>query len=188
MSPLLFGIDPAELRMRLWKHISINHETGCWEWVGAKFKSGYGVIVLDRYRRAHRVAYESYKGSIPEGLCVCHTCDFPACVNPDHLFAGTHAENMRDMGRKGRASNENALKALALDPVKGERHGMSRCTEAQVIEMRAMRSEKGITYTEMAARFGINYSTAAMAVTGKTWAHLPNAQPLKFTKRKANGV
>lgn len=77
--------------------------TGCWLWVGTIGRNGYGRIRRDGVRLwAHRFSYERFKGPIPSGTEICHTCDTPLCVNPDHLFAGTHTENMRDSVRKGR--------------------------------------------------------------------------------------
>ncbi len=79
--------------------------SGCWLWTGATFASGYGQTRRNyRERRAHRASWEVHRGPIPEGMCVLHKCDVKLCVNPDHLFLGTHAENMADMSRKGRVS------------------------------------------------------------------------------------
>lgn len=79
-------------------------ETGCWLWLGAWNRGKYGLV--NRNSRfmglAHRIIYAANKGEIPKGMSICHRCDTPACVNPDHLFVGTHRENMNDMISKGR--------------------------------------------------------------------------------------
>jgi len=76
---------------------------GCWIWTGAKEKKGYGLFRLGTNNKiASRVSFVLYKGEIPKGKLVCHTCDTPSCVNPDHLFLGTHKENLEDMTKKNR--------------------------------------------------------------------------------------
>lgn len=78
-------------------------DNGCWEWIGCRWKGGYGYLRPNRkIISAHRYMYELYKGPIPDGLDACHTCDNPWCVNPDHIWLGTHGENMKDAYRKGR--------------------------------------------------------------------------------------
>lgn len=90
--------------------------TGCWLWFGRRPYGRYGYFSIRRRtpegvssaryadRLAHRVAWELHRGPIPDGMYVCHSCDVPECVNPDHMFLGTQTDNMRDCARKGRAS------------------------------------------------------------------------------------
>jgi len=86
------------------KYIKI--EGGCWEWSASKHRQGYGRIRLGKKEgktvQAHRVSYELFIGEIPSEKLVCHRCDNPSCVNPDHLFLGTHKDNMIDKYKKGR--------------------------------------------------------------------------------------
>lgn len=90
---------------RFLQNISVNSSNGCWEWTAGREKTGYGFFtVRSRKFRAHRFSYEMHKGEIPEGLLVCHSCDNPSCVNPDHLWVGTQKDNMEDKVRKGRSS------------------------------------------------------------------------------------
>lgn len=88
---------------RFESYISPEPNSGCWLWTASLDRKGYGHMVVDgRLMPAHRLAYERYVGPIPAGLLACHKCDVRCCVNPDHLFIGTHADNMQDMVRKGR--------------------------------------------------------------------------------------
>lgn len=95
--------DPSLKEKFLDKHKS----NGCWEWLGQKWESGYGYVrkTIDhkiKHISAHRYFYTLYKGPFPEELDVLHKCDNPSCVNPDHLFLGTHSDNMKDMYNKQR--------------------------------------------------------------------------------------
>jgi hypothetical protein len=99
---------------RLWDRACPEPNTGCWLWTGSVIEDGYGrlkghtrALVL-----AHRFAWEATFGPIPDGFQVLHECDTPPCINPDHLFLGTHTDNMRDMSAKGR-SHELRPKRIA---------------------------------------------------------------------------
>ena len=132
--------------------------TPCIFWRGTYFSNGYG---RDGHRLAHRVAYESANGPIPPGLCVCHRCDEKACVNPDHLFLGTVADNNHDMMAKGRAKFYGG-------PRRGERNGRARITLAAAVEIRTSRESPEI----LASRFGITRSYVLEIRRGKRWRNL----------------
>lgn len=104
------------LMKRLEERIGAPDAKGCMPWVGALNQFGYGNINAGRQTmKAHRVAWLLAKGDIPEGFHVLHQCDNPSCVNVDHLFVGTHSQNMQDMLQKGRGNKAS-----------GDRHGMKR--------------------------------------------------------------
>lgn len=111
---------PLPISVRFWRlaePVSARRSTardplnGCWGWRGNKNQAGYGQFRIGRKGRvmsAHRVSWEIHNGPIPEGLIVMHRCDNPSCVNPAHLFVGTHKDNMRDAAKKGRLSAPHA--------------------------------------------------------------------------------
>jgi len=97
------GRPSVPLYDRLMNRIKIDKKTKCWEWQGPLNNIGYGMIRDgDKMRTVHRVSYEEHVKKIPKGKCVLHTCDNRKCVNPDHLWIGTHQDNMDDMMKKDR--------------------------------------------------------------------------------------
>lgn len=131
-------------------------DAGCWLWTAKKLPNGYGQI--GRGGRgygmayAHRVSYQLFRGEIPAGMFVCHSCDVPSCVNPEHLFLGTPKENTHDSMAKGRF-------------LMGERQPSSRLTNAQVREI--LNSQE--TGAFLSKKFSVAQSTISMIRTGKNW-------------------
>jgi HNH endonuclease len=135
---------------------------GCWEWKNG-LNHGYGRAYHDKRRwGAHQLSYFFTHGSIPDGLFICHKCDNPKCVNPDHLYAGTGRDNMRDRTERGRFS-----------PARGERSGMARLTEEQVKWIRKVHlpNDKKFGARPIARRLGVGRTTVRWVVKGETWTH-----------------
>lgn len=130
-------------------------EGACLLWKGNAVGIGYGRIRHDgQYVLAHRAIYAAHHGPIPEGMCVCHTCDHPACVEIAHLFIGTHEENMADMMQKGRGVF-----------VSGTRHWCARLTEDDVARIR----ECTDTSKSLAAELGVSRCAINDIRSGRTW-------------------
>lgn len=134
---------------RLWARVD-RTDSGCWLWTGGRStaRNGfqYGVMkVGGKPVRAHRVAWEVANGPIPAGAFVCHHCDTPLCVNPAHLFLGTHDDNMEDMARKGRGRS-----------AMGMRHWKAKLTDDDVAEIRRRFTGRRGEQTQLAHAFGIS--------------------------------
>ena len=106
------GPRTTPLEARLSQKLQPVAATGCVEFTGYRNEHGYGVILGENGKTAlaHRAAWTIHHGAVPDGLCVCHKCDNPSCCNVEHLFLGTHLENMRDRDRKGRTLKGAALR------------------------------------------------------------------------------
>lgn len=142
----------------------VKTESGCWAWTAAKNDDGYGHMRFrGRGRAAHRLSFELHRGPIPDGLCVLHKCDNPSCVNPDHLFLGTHSDNMQDMARKGRQRSPFN--------VSGERHPASKLRASEVLEIRHAHAQ-GISAQELSSKYGVSAAQIHLIARRKTWQHL----------------
>lgn len=152
---------------------------GCWIWdgpsnEGKNGRGGYGVVAKEQKNYlAHRLAYQLYKGEIPKGKLVCHTCDVRLCINPDHLFLSDAKGNTADMLRKGRDRNPGApgdRNATRKYPglVKGERNGRAVLTRELVDEIRAAFA-RGIQQREIAAQYSIGQTQVSRICRGEQW-------------------
>jgi hypothetical protein len=139
------------------KHVKMS--SGCWQWRGLTTSSGHGQIGC---RGAHRFSYEKFKGKIPEGMFVCHHCDNPGCVNPDHLFLGTPKDNMQDMKNKGRCN-----------PPIGERSGTVKLKESDIVEIRK-RYANGEGDSSIARDYCVVRESIRDIRTRRTWKHVPD--------------
>ena len=140
--------DDDLLRMTIMNK-SVVKDSGCWEWQGAS-SHGYGVMMRDRQRlRVHRLSYELWRGSIPEGMVMRHSCDNPCCVNPSHLEYGTQAENVQDIVNRGR-------------------HGRRKLTAKQVDAIRNSTASN----RALADEYNVGIIAIRRAKNGETWKHV----------------
>lgn len=142
----------AQFASRFWARVDRSNTcVGCWEWEGGRNSRGYGTVWFNgAVVQAHRAAWELTNGPIPaddtyHGVCVCHSCDNPKCCNPQHLFLGSNADNMKDMARKGR--------------------GRKKLTAEQIVEIRGLLLLK-TSQREIARRFGVSQSIISNIATG----------------------
>jgi hypothetical protein len=158
----LFSVKPhGPVEDRFWGKVKKTED--CWIWTGCLNSKGYGNIRLGgrggKSVFAHRLSYELHHGPIPDGLVVMHSCDNPACVNPNHLSVGTHKDNMRDMVRKGRGRH----------PVlKGETNGRALLTEDKVRYIRASKA----SHAALARELGVTDLCILKVRKRQTWSHV----------------
>lgn len=143
----------------------------CLLWTGATAKAAagrYGKVTLTRAGRrrfvgAHRLMWEAHHGPLAAGVCVLHSCDTPLCIEPDHLFVGTHGDNARDREAKGRGGDS-----------RGALNGGARLTEDQARAVLAL-GRAGWLHADVAAAFGICRTGVTRIISGARWAHLQGA-------------
>ena len=150
--------DEALLKLTLMNR-AYQSETGCWIWKGSK-RAGYGIMSRKgKTVTAHRVCYEAFKGEIPAGMVIRHSCDNPSCINPGHLFVGTQAENVADRELRGRRD------------VKGEQVGTAKLTEADVLNIKG----SPLSASSLADKYGVHKTNIWAIRSGKSWKHLNSA-------------
>lgn len=139
-------------------------KTQCWIWQNSIDGSGYGCIsVNNKKTKAHRLSYILHKGEIPKGLCVCHTCDNRRCVNPDHLWLGTWAENLEDMRNKGRG--------YFLIVPSGSENGRAKLKDNDIRQIRKYAKE-GFTSLEISKLYPVNRNMIDHIIKRRNWKHV----------------
>lgn len=159
-------------------------------WTGNTAGSyNYGRMWYERHVFAHRFSWMIHFGEIPKGMRVCHKCDVTICVNPDHLFLGTDADNMHDRDAKGRScKGENhwqnkyperrmvgCLNGTHTKPesvARGIRAGLAKLDDEKVMEIRKLYSTTRISQDSLASKYGVGQSTISSIVLGRTWTHV----------------
>lgn len=143
-----------------WKYVD-KRSTGCWIWIGKASGPRYGAFNLrGKVHRAHRFSWELKNGPITDGLHVLHKCDVGYCVNPGHLFLGTHQDNMDDRTKKGRTN-----------PPVGSRNAWAKFTENEVRSIRR-RYKNGETQVNLAAEYGVCQATISKICLKVSWKHI----------------
>lgn len=149
---------------RFWSKVKVGNPDECWEWTAHKNNTGYGIFGLGNGKfLASRISWTVKYGPIEKGMCVCHKCDNPACVNPSHLFLGTIMENVHDKMRKGRY-----VKGLIY---RGESNKSAKLTEKDILEIRTL-YDNGISTRKIAVKFKVGASTIWSACKRVSWSHV----------------
>ena len=143
---------------RFWDFVSVKNKDECWEWNGCTIPNGYGKIqIFKKSYLVHRISWLIHFGYYPEGKLVCHICDNKKCVNPSHLFLGTHKDNYEDSAKKDR----NCI---------GERNGFSKLTKEDVLSIVLLKDE--MNKMDISRKFGVSDSAVHDIFAGRTWTWL----------------
>lgn len=147
---------------RFWQKVDKTQD--CWRWTAHVGNTGYGQFMWADKKKvsAHRYSWELHNGPIPPGMFVCHTCDNRECVNPAHLFLGTHSDNMADMWEKGRGFVKRG---------RGEDSPHVKLTDEKVRQIRLL-GEQGVRQIEIAKRFGVTQASISLILKRKQWNHV----------------
>ena len=154
------GTKPKSIIERFESKVELIPFSTCHWWVGAANHVGYGKLFVNgKFHGAHRVSYRLYVGDIPEGMLVCHKCDNPSCVNPDHLFLGTFKSNAADMVQKGRDK-----------PERGENNCWSKLSEAKVLAIRELQGK--LSSRKIGKLYGVCKTTVLRIHNREKWKHV----------------
>ncbi len=173
-------------RERFWRRVEVLDSASCWLWTGAKDGDGYGKVKTPTIagRRwilgAHRVSFFLENGPFDASLCVCHRCDVPLCVNPSHLFLGTHADNVADRLRKGRGSSGakhslvvRSRTSVKWNPKRGATNKLAKLTDEKVRAARLLYASGDFSQRDLGRMFDVSHVVMGKALRRETWEHVP---------------
>ena len=154
--------------LRFWSKVDKDVPNGCWLWTGCKTRAGYGQIRISydvarsKAVYAHILSWEMVNGPVPKGMGICHSCDNPSCINPNHLFLGTQSDNINDSVEKGRFNRPF-----------GEKHPKAKLTEKDVIEIKSALENKYYGYLrDLAEKYDVSRSTILSIHYHRNWKYL----------------
>lgn len=155
--------DPLWILLRFWCYVELPNKNDCWIWSGSVDGSNYGILsVVGEHWRVHRFSYYLYNGRLKRNIQVLHKCDVSNCVNPEHLFTGTQADNIKDMVSKNRHRG---------GPV-GELNHASKLTNKQAQEILSKYKPYVYSSTRLGREYGVSHEVILSLVKGRTWKFL----------------
>jgi hypothetical protein len=153
-------VETISLEDKFWSFVIKKGKDDCWVWLGTLYTQGYGRFYHHSLKetKAHRVSYLLHFGEIPKNSLICHKCNNHKCVNPNHLYAGTNDDNMKDLSVSG--------------ILKGENNPASKLTENLILQIRKEYLKSGITTRFLSKKHNVSQGLISKVIRGDCWKHV----------------